>query len=128
MSEDDRDRLVVALALDASGCKAVTKSMKACWWNAQCGEKFPEIIPVVAWLQRGGGIGNDIEIVGHNLAKRPHYLHEIFAYWNTPDRGCRLRLAHRQSIILLISIGKPDPLDCLVDVDFSGSKVQILPL
>ena len=128
MAEDDRDRLVVALALDAPGCKAVAKSMKACRWDAYLGEKFPEIIPVVAWLQRGDRIGNDIEIVGHNLAKRPYYPHEIFAYWNTTDRGCRLRLAHRQSIILLISIGKPDPLDCLGDVDFSGSNVQILPL
>ena len=69
MSEDDRDRLVVALALDAPGCKAVAKSMKPGRWNAQCGEQLSEIIPVVTGLQRGDRIGNDIEIVGHNLAK-----------------------------------------------------------
>ena len=128
MAEDDRDRLVVALALDTAGRDAVAKSMKSGRWNAQLVEQFPEIIPVIARLQGRGSIGNDIEIVGHNLAKWPYYLHEIFAYRNIPDRRCCLRLADGQCIHLLLPIGKPDPLDSLSDVDLPGSNIQILPL
>lgn len=128
MAKDGRNRLVIALTLDAPGCKTVAKSMKACWRNAQLGEKFLEIIPVVTGLQRGDRIGNEIEIVGHDLAKRPNNLHELLAYWNTPYRRCCLRLANQQSIFLLISVGKPDPLDSLGDVDLPGGNIQILPL
>lgn len=34
MAENDRDRLVVALAFDASCRKAMAEGMKASWWNA----------------------------------------------------------------------------------------------
>lgn len=34
MTEDDRDRLVVALAFDTPGRKAMPEGMKASWWNA----------------------------------------------------------------------------------------------
>lgn len=128
MAKDGRNRLVIAPALDAPGRKTMAKGMKPGRWDAYLGEESLEIIPVVARLKRGGCIGNNIEIVGHNLAKRPYQPHKFFAYGNIPDRGCRLRLTNRQSIFLLISIGKPDPLDGFSDMDLPCGNIQILPL
>ena len=128
MAENDRNRLVVALALDTPGRKTMAKRMKPGKRNAQCCEQFSEIIPIVAGLQWGGCIGDDIEIVGHNLAKGPDNLQDILAYRNIPDRRCRLRLANRQSVFLLVAIGKPDSLDSLCDMNLPGGNIQILPL
>ena len=38
MAENDRYRLVVALALDAPGRKTVAESVESSCWDAQCGE------------------------------------------------------------------------------------------
>ena len=106
----------------------MTKAMEADRGDIKPGEEFPEIVPVITWLQRTHPIAHDIEIVIHEFDERPEDLHQFTAHRNVPHGCVRLRRADRQGVIPFAPVVQPYSLDGFGDVDYAVLNIQILPL
>lgn len=55
--QQNGDSLVIAFTLDAAGGEAVAQGMETHGRNIKLVEDAQKIVPVIAWLQRVGGVG-----------------------------------------------------------------------
>ena len=126
--QNHRHGLVVALALDAAGGEAVAQGVEAHRGDSQMVKDAQEIVPVVAGLQRSGGIGHHEIIRVHNPQECPDGCGQGLGDGDVADRRNGLGRADGEIILLLPAVGKIDAGKGFAHVKDAGGHIQVFPL
>ena len=127
MTEEDADGLVVAVALNAPGGKAVAKAMKPHLRKFQIIEKLLEEDPISPRLDRHCPIRQHIKIASDYLLERFDEREQVFRHGNVPDGILRLGSILDELGGFCLSLNQINPLQSSTHPDYTSLKINVIP-